>query len=199
MQLAIVAGAGVAEGVPGTMCRAGSTSATLWVMSDIQQLVDAAYVEALLRAKKQGITPSDTPDAYTMLQRLATSMRNEFNNISPFPLAELPNELRHRGVPEDEIAIVMAANVRPARQKTAPVSAPSREWWEPSPAEQAMTALRNTHPWVEIDALVKEYRRRGLDRQAAWREYVKDTMLQPRLRTDTLDAKPFMRAFDKAR
>lgn len=71
-------------------------------------LMDSSYVESLLLKLDAG----NAPTAALRLRSLAKSLQNQV--IDPFPADALPGYLRERGVPEDEIGMVL--RIRP-RQK----------------------------------------------------------------------------------
>jgi hypothetical protein len=73
--------------------------------------------------------------------------------------------------------------------------------WKPKPkTEPTITAPSKTvsHelPYKSAGDLAAMYRQSGLDRYRAWDQYVKDTILQRRYRSDQVDAKDFFRYYD---
>lgn len=66
---------------------------------------------------------------------------------------------------------------------------PTRSWED--------QVSRHYQPFVPLGDLLDRYRKRGLDDQAAWRQYVTDTILQPQVKTTTVDAREFMQLYRK--
>lgn len=51
-------------------------------------------------------------------------------------------------------------------------------------------------PYVDPYELAEHYKAKGIDRHRAWDEFVKDTILLPRVRSAKIDAKDFFKAYD---
>ena len=66
-------------------------------------------------------------------------------------------------------------------------------------AEEAKLAPQKAaeRPYVSSADLAEHYKAQGMDRQAAWKQYVKDTVLSNAVRSDKVDAPAFMAAYDK--
>ena len=50
-------------------------------------------------------------------------------------------------------------------------------------------------PYKSVGDLIDLYKHQGLDRYKAWDQYIIDTILQPRFRTEPVDAKTFYKNF----
>jgi hypothetical protein len=69
----------------------------------------------------------------------------------------------------------------------------------PEKKDEKRSPSRSQLPYVALGDLIDSYRVDGLDRQSAWGTYIKDSILMPRLRTETVDAKEFFRAYSSRR
>ena len=67
---------------------------------------------------------------------------------------------------------------------------PTKEDHRPSPKA-------TTLPFWSPGSLIMEYKRNGLDRQAAWSKFIRDTLLQPAYRSENLDARDFFHLYDR--
>ena len=50
-------------------------------------------------------------------------------------------------------------------------------------------------PYKNLGDLIDLYKQQGFDRYRAWDQYIIDTILQPRFKTDSVDAKTFYKHF----
>jgi hypothetical protein len=67
---------------------------------------------------------------------------------------------------------------------------PTWDAYKPSPPA-------NHLPYLSVSDLVHRYKSDGLGRQAAWEQYIRDTILQRRCRSEALDAKEFFKIYDR--
>jgi hypothetical protein len=71
----------------------------------VAAVISPEYIQKILHKLDQ----SNAPGAYDRLERLERSLR--FHQVEPFPVTELPEYLRGRGVPDDEIDMVRQVKV----------------------------------------------------------------------------------------
>lgn len=67
---------------------------------------------------------------------------------------------------------------------------PSKNDHKPSPKP-------TTLPIYSPGFLIIDYKRKGLDKQGAWNQFVRDTILQPIYRSENLDARDFFHLYDR--
>jgi hypothetical protein len=68
------------------------------------------------------------------------------------------------------------------------------DWKQP---EKVATPVQTPQkPYKHPSDLAMEYKKRGLNRQLAWDQFVKDTILQPQYRSEKVDAKVFYHYYD---
>jgi hypothetical protein len=60
-------------------------------------------------------------------------------------------------------------------------------------APKSVAEVRERLPYRRPSDLASEYRAAGMDRQRAWSQFVKDTILMPRYRSEPVDAKAFFK------
>lgn len=65
----------------------------------------------------------------------------------------------------------------------------------PSKNDEKKSPARSHLPYVALGDLMARHRASGKDKQAAWAAYIKDTILMPSCRTETMDAKEFFAAY----
>jgi hypothetical protein len=65
-------------------------------------------------------------------------------------------------------------------------------------AEEKKPAPMPGKPYKNPGDLAADYKRQGLTRQRAWDQYIIDTKLSPKFRSEEVDAKEFYQAYDRA-
>lgn len=66
------------------------------------------------------------------------------------------------------------------------------------PPAVTMAKVKAARPYVNVAELAAHYKAKGMTRHLAWDQYIKDVILQPRVRSEEVDAKEFFKAFDRA-
>lgn len=61
----------------------------------------------------------------------------------------------------------------------------------------ALSVPKSRMPYMAPGDLISQYKRQGLDKHAAWKSFIVDTILQPRFRSESLDANDFFNYFDE--
>ena len=61
-----------------------------------------------------------------------------------------------------------------------------------------MAKVKAARPYVNVAELAAHYKAKGMTRHLAWDQYIKDVILQPRVRSEEVDAKEFFKVFDRA-
>lgn len=67
-----------------------------------------------------------------------------------------------------------------------------------SPKQEAPKPPSVEKPYKSVGDLAAKYKAEGVDRNRAWTRFVQDTILQPRFRSEAVDAKQFFQAYDRA-
>ena len=72
----------------------------------------------------------------------------------------------------------------------------SRYEYVPSKDDSKPSPSRDSLPYRSVGDLAVMYREHGLDRQAAWKQYICDTVLQRICKSETVDAREFFAMYD---
>ena len=68
----------------------------------------------------------------------------------------------------------------------------------PEPAQPSSPKDPAEKPYKNPGDLAAEYKRRGMDRNRAWDQFVIDTILSPRYRSEAVNAREFFLAYERA-
>jgi hypothetical protein len=74
---------------------------------------------------------------------------------------------------------------------------PSKTQSAQPPAKSEQKTASSTLPYRAAGDLAALYKSHGMSKQLAWDAFVRDTILLPRFRSDSLDARDFFRYFEK--
>lgn len=67
----------------------------------------------------------------------------------------------------------------------------------PSAAPPSQSEPEHRLPYRNAADLAADYKAKGMDKQAAWRQYVLDTIMMPRYRSEQMDAREFFSVYDR--
>lgn len=69
--------------------------------------------------------------------------------------------------------------------------------YTPSKNDHMPSPKPTTLPSYSPGLLIIEYKRKGLGRQEAWSQFIRDTILQPTCRSENLNARDFFHLYDR--